>query len=50
MKESVFIKTLRLKLNPSNARNKNPPEAETGRGSYIVGFMSSEILMILKNS
>ena len=30
--------------------NKNHPEAETRKGSYMTGFMSSEFLRILKNS
>ena len=50
IKEPVFIRTLRLKFNLLNPLNKNPPEAETERGSYIAGFMCSEILRNFKNS
>ena len=50
IKEPVFIRTLRLKFHLLNSLNKNPPEAETGRGSYIVGVMSLEFLRLFKNS
>ena len=48
--EPVFIRTLRLKFYLLNPLNKNPPEVETGRGSYVIGFVSSEFLRIFKNS
>ena len=32
IKEPVFIRTLRLKFDLLNPINKNPPEAENGRG------------------
>ena len=50
IKEPVFIRTLRLKSNLLNPLNKNPPEAETRRDSYIRVFMCSEFLRIFKNS
>ena len=50
IKEPVFIITLRLKFNLFNPLNKNPLEAETGRGSYIVGFMSSGFLRTSQSS
>ena len=43
VKEPVFIRPLRLKITLSNSLNKNFPEAETGRGSYVIGFMSLRI-------
>ena len=39
IKEPVFIRTLRLRFDLLNPLNKNPPEAETRRGSYIAGIM-----------
>ena len=50
IKESTFIRTLRLKFNILNPLNKNISEAKTGRGSYITGFMSSEFTRTLKNT
>ena len=50
IKQPVFIRTLRLKFNLLNHQNKNPPGAETRRGSYTRGLMCSEFLRILKNS
>ena len=50
IKEPTFIRTLRLKFNILNPLNKNLSEAETGEGSYITGFMSSEFTRTLKNS
>ena len=46
IKEPVFIRTFRLKFNLLNPLCKNPPEAETRRGSYITGFLCSEFLRI----
>ena len=48
MKEPVFIRCLRLTFNLSNPLNKNSPEAETRRGSYITGFMCSEFPQIFE--
>ena len=48
MKEPFFIRTLRLKSNLLSPSNKNPPEAETGRGCYIIGFMCSDFLKIFE--
>ena len=42
--------TLRLKFVLLDSLKKDPPEAETGRSSYIIGFMSLEFLRIFKNS
>ena len=50
IKEPTFIRTLRLKFNILNPLNKTISEAETGGGSYITGFMSSEFTRTLKNS
>ena len=50
IKEPTFIRTLRLKFNILNPLNKNMSEAETGGGSYITGFISSEFTRTLKNS
>ena len=50
IKEPAFIRTLRLKFILLDPIKKNPPEAETGRGSYILGFMSLEFFRIFKNS
>ena len=50
IKEPIFIRTLRLKFNILNPLNKNLSEADTGGGSYITGFMSSEFLKAFKNS
>ena len=50
IKEPTFIRTSRLELNVLNPLNKNTSEAETGGGSYITGFMSSEFTRTLKNS
>ena len=50
IKEPTFIRTLRLKFNILNPLNKNISEAETGGGSYITGFISSEFTRTLKNS
>ena len=50
MKEPAFISTFRMKFIPLNPLKKDPSEAETGRGSYIVGFVSLEFLRIFKNS
>ena len=49
IKEPIFIRTLRLKFNMLNPLNKNL-EADTGGGSYITGFMSSDFLRTFKNS
>ena len=49
IKEPIFIKTLRLKFNFLNPLNMNLPEADPEEGSYITGFMSSELLKIFKN-
>ena len=50
IKEPIFIRTLRLKFNILNPLNKNLSEADTGGGSYITGFMSSEFIRTFKNS
>ena len=50
IKEPTFIRTLRLKFNILSPLNKNISEAETGGGSYITGFMSSEFIRTFKNS
>ena len=50
IKEPVFITTLRMKFNLLNSLNKNSPDAETGRGYYMIDFMSSGFLRIFKNS
>ena len=38
-KKPVFIRILRLKSNLLNPLSKNPPEAETRRGSYVADFI-----------
>ena len=48
--DRIGSRTLRLKFNILNPINKNISEAETGGGSYIKGFMSSEFTRTLKNS
>ena len=48
--EPVFIRNLRLEFNLLSSQNENPPEAETGRDTKMIGFMSSEFLRIFKNS
>ena len=50
IKEPTFIRTLRLKFNILSPLNKNISEAETGGGSYVTGFMSSEFIRTFKNS
>ena len=50
IKEPIFRGTLRLKFNILNPLNENLSEADTGGGSYITGFMSSEFLRTHKNS
>ena len=50
IKEPIIIGTLRLKFNILNPLNKNLLEADTGGGSYITGFMSSEFIRTFKNS
>ena len=50
IKEPTFIRTLRLKFNILSPLNKNILEAETGGGSYITVFMSSEFIRSFKNS
>ena len=44
IKEPIFTRSLRLKVNISNPLNKNLWEADTEEGSYITDFMSSELL------
>ena len=45
-KRNSFITTLRLKFNILNPLNKKLSKGDTGGGSYITGFMSSEFLRI----
>ena len=45
-----FLITEWLKFSLLSPLNGKSPVAETGRGSYIIGFMCSEFLRIFKNS
>ena len=40
--KELFMRALRLRFNRSIPLNKNPA-AETGRGSYLIGFISLEL-------
>ena len=49
-KRNHFHKNLEGEINILNPLNKNLSEADTGGGSYITSFMSSEFLRTFKNS
>ena len=49
-KRTYFYKNLEAEIQYFKPQNKNMSEAETGEGSYITGFMSSEFMRTLKNS
>ena len=49
IKEPTFIRTLRVKFNILNPLHKNLSEADPVEGSYVAGFVSSELLKTFKN-
>ena len=49
IKGPIFIRTMRQKFNCLSPLNKNLSEATPGKGSYLTGFMSSELLRTFKN-
>ena len=49
IKGPIFIRTLRLKFNLLNPLKKNLSEADTGGGSFMIGFMSSRFLIVFKS-